>query len=225
MSEKLAIQRLFPGPAGRLPSSIAQCMQDELGMPMQMHSLTTAGPAAQLRAATIGGDRGQQLRPPAVAAAAAPLARRAGRDLDAWDVEWRWHAWFRHGPAQRLQQVQDTLSRDGITAQTAMEASLGSTPRPITAGRWRQARKRLQSATARHLRQRLWARSGHWDLRRKLKQWGPGPLEGRRALVCKRVMKTLPKRLAPRIRAAVLRTWLNGRRAARRFGPRRRACQ
>ena len=44
-------------------------------------------------------------------------------------------------------------------------------------------------------------------------------------IVCKRVMKTLPKRLAPRIRAAVLRTWLNGWCTARRFGSRGRSCR
>ncbi|CAK0856475.1 unnamed protein product [Prorocentrum cordatum] len=210
-TEVLALQRLFPGPAGWLPSSIALCMQDELGMPTQLHSLTTAG--------------GQQLRPPAVAAAAGPPARQAGQNLDAWDVEWRWAAWFRHGPAQRLLQAQEALARDGITANTVLEASLGATPRPVTAGRWRRARRTLQSTAARLLRQRLWLLKGHWGFRRKLKQWSLGPLEGRRVLVCKRVMKTLPKRLAPRIRASVLRTWLDGWCTARRLGSRGHACR
>ena len=212
--EAWAAQRLLPGPHRWMPPAVAQCLRDELGMDSQMASLTTAGPAAQLRVAATGGDGRQSLR----TAATARSIEEARRTTTAWDLEWRWSSWFSGGPAQRLQQNMQDLQRSGINVSTAINYELGQAARPVTMQRWQRAHGQLQRAATAMLRQRLWHREGTWQVRRRIQKW-PAPMAiGHRVRACSRVMKLLKKHTAPRIRAAVIRTWFDGWCTARRFG-------
>ncbi len=103
--ENWAVQKLFPGLRGWLPSSVAQCLRDELHMPAQLNSLTTAGPAAQFRTAVAGGDR----RPSMKVAGQVARITAAGRSSEQWDLVWRWSEWFDNGPAHRLLRNQAAL--------------------------------------------------------------------------------------------------------------------
>ena len=84
--EKWAIQTLFPGPKDWLPAGVAQQLRDEFKMPYQLQSLTTSGPAAQLRVAIAGGDYRRRPRLEQLNA----RVEQAHRTTTAWDVEWRW---------------------------------------------------------------------------------------------------------------------------------------
>ena len=219
--EKWAIQRLFPGPAGWLPQVVAQSLRDEFGMPSQVQSLATAGPAAMLRVALSGADHRRRLRLEAIARALA----QARRQTSAWDIEWRWKHWFDHGPVQRLRDNMVALATRGITERTVLEHGLGNAPRPATHEAWRRAQRRLQSSATTLLRRQQWLQVGMAQFSSKVRKWrNAGLLPGRRAGRCLRVMQKLPKKTPPRVRAAVLRTWLGGWCTDRRFGRRGGSC-
>ncbi|CAK0860227.1 unnamed protein product [Prorocentrum cordatum] len=102
---------------------------------------------------------------------------------------------------------------------------MGRDPRPVTLATWVRARRRLQASATTLLRRQHWLRAGHAQLSAKVRKWhDPGSLPGRRAERCRLVMQRLPQKTPPRVRAAVLRTWLNGWCAGRRFGARGGRC-
>lgn len=219
--EKWAVQRMFPGPAGWLPPGVAQALRDQLRFPSQLQSLATAGPAAQLRVGARGGDFHRRL----------PLRQwetrlaDARRASSAWDIIWRWDHWFRSGPVQRLLAARQGLADEGINERGVLDAGLRGQPRPVTLRVWRRAQAALQSTAAMLLRRRLWAGVGHAQFDAKLRRWRDHhSLPGRRAHRCQLVMQRLPKRTPPRVRAALLRTWLNGWCTQRRFGVRGTHC-
>ncbi|CAK0855842.1 unnamed protein product, partial [Prorocentrum cordatum] len=221
--EQWAIQSLFPGPCKCLPPGVAQQLRDEFKMPCQQVSLTIASPAAQLRVALAGGDYRRCLRLDELRGRLERARSRAA--ASSWDIEWRWNAWFTPGPVQKLQSAMTSLARQGITESSVVEQGAGRGPRPITLATWRPARRRLQSSAATLLRRRYWLRVGFAQRSAKVGRWrDPGSLPGRRAQRCRLVMQRLPKRTAPRVRAAVLRTWLNGWCTGRGCGARGGRC-
>ena len=126
---------------------------------------------------------------------------------------------------QKLQTAMDELARQGVTEARAMEQGLGRAPRPVTLATWMRAKRRLQASAATLLRRRHWLRAGFAQLSAKVRQWrDSGSLPGRRAQRCRLVMQRLPKRTPPRVRAAMLRTWLNEWCTGRRFGVRGGRC-
>lgn len=72
---------------------------------------------------------------PSLEVAAHDCTPRLADDTDAWDVEWRWAAWFRDGLAQRLSTVTAHLSQQGFTPAVALDHHLGCSPRPVTEAR------------------------------------------------------------------------------------------
>jgi len=190
-------------------------------MPSQLSTLEAAGPAAQLRVALAGGDHRRRLELDRIAAS----LERTRRASSAWDVAWRWRQWFSTGPVQRLRAAVRDLEGQGITERAALEHGLGSGPRPATCQAWRRARRRLQSSVTAMLRRRGWIHRGLGQFAAKVRRWRlPRPLPGLRADRCRRVMKKLPKSTPPRVRAAVLRTWMDGWCTSRRFGRRGGRC-
>ena len=219
--EGWAIRRLFPGPFQWLPPGVAHNLRDEFGMPSQLQTLGAAGPAAQLRVAYSGGDFRRRLPLDALASSLAAARRRTR----AWDLDWRWQQWFDSGPVQRLGRAVEELARQGVTVQAALDEALGNGPRPATLKAWKLAQRRLQSAASTLLRRRHWLRHGLGPFDSKVRRWRvPALLPGRRATRCRLVMKQLPKKTPPRVRAAVLRTWLGGWCTSRRFGQRGGHC-
>jgi len=219
--EQWAVRRLFPGPRGWLPPAVAHSLRDELGLPSQLNTLETAGPAAQVRVAVSGGDHRRRLQLDGVVAA----LERARLTTNAVEVAWQWRSWFDNGPVQRLLATVRALAGQGITERAALEHGLGPGPRPATHQAWQRARRRLQSSITAMLRRRAWLRRGLDQFAAKVRRWQlPKPLPGLRANRCRRVMKQLPKRTPPRVRAAMLRTWLDGWCTSRRFGDRGGRC-
>ena len=140
-------------------------------------------------------------------------------------MEWRWRRWFDAGPVQELRNNCRELAAQGITEETAVAHNLGSAPRPVTSQTWQKARRGIQAATTTLLRRRAWRQHGRAAFDRKVRNWkGPALLPGRRVDRCRRVMAQLPPSTPPRVRAALLRTWLNGWCTGRRFGIRGGRC-
>ena len=215
--ERWAVQRLYPGPARWLPAAVAHSLRDEFGMPSQLQTLSTSGPAAQLRVAWAGGDHRRRMRLDRTAR----LLDEARRRTLAHDIEWRWTSWFDGGPVQRLRASVQDMERQGISERVVLEQGLGTGPSPATRKAWQRAQRRMQSSATALLRHRGWLRSGLAQFDGKLRKWRvQGLLPGLRAARSGRVMKTLPKSTPPRVRAAVLRSWLGGWCTGRRFGRR-----
>ena len=175
---------------------------------------------AQIRSALSGGDGRRPLR----ADQLAQTTRAARRRTEELDIERRWSDWFNEGPPQRMEAVVKDWKSQGHTKDTLIERALGQAPRPVEAKRWKKAARSIQATAAKILRRKQWLRAGPKTLRKKLGGWNADVLPGHRVQRSVEAMRRLPRKTPPRIKAAVLRSWLDGWCTKRRFGSRGSKC-
>ena len=210
--EARAFRRLFPGPGNWIQPADLRRLRGELELPAEAVDLQELEVAVAMRlllreARAEGGlcvrELDQQVR------AAFTATQHVGRIGCVF-------GWFFGSCASRVLAVARRGADMGVTGDVVEAQLRGGMPRPLTRARQHHVERGVQSTVRALLRAR---RPPHWParLRAKLAKWEVTTLPGRRPQRALRALGHLRRLVAPRVRAAVLRTWLDGWATKRRF--------
>ena len=223
--EAALLRRMFPGPAAGTHGWIRPLdlhTVDQIGMPAAVRDLAAVSLAARFRvthreALAEGGIRIQQL-----------LRKIHNAERDATGNAsvirlGRWRQWYTHSFAANLQEACHSLDRRGINIGNVEAGLAGDMQQPLTEARARRLRRGVQGAVVRSLHA-AGPQPWHRRLRARLEIFKMPLLPGSRPVRALRTMERLPNSTPPRVRAAIIRTWLHGWCTERRFQNRNSQC-
>lgn len=203
------LRKLFPGPGNWASPADLRTQRRELGLPAEICDMQHVSLAARFRVAhrEALAEGGLEIR---------RMVRRIERsyreasDPDAVLRTGRLRTWLlSQSFAAQVAAACDELEGRGITISSVEDFLRKGMPMPLTQACARRVKRGLQGAVRRRLAEMGRPR---WErrLRARLDRYRLPLLPGHRAARALRVMAVLKGRVAPRVQAAVLRTWMNG---------------
>ena len=210
--EAAVFRKLVPGPAQWVLPADLHDLHRSHGLPHDFRDLRDVSLAARLRvvhreAMACGGLRvSTEVRRLNALYQDTPFLYRGGR----------WRQWYLGSFYHNLHAAVGTCRALGVTIES-IETELGAArPRPHTQAQTRRIDRAVQQAARGALTQVLRSHPER-RLRHKLARWQLPVFPRIRAMRAARIVPRLRRLVAPRVLAAVLRTWYNGWCTRRRF--------
>lgn len=204
--EYQALMALIPGPGSWIRPSDLHKLKEWYGMPWSMDCLTEVAEASLLRVTYRAGAGGSPLQVRIRAEAFEDKLRHTNR-LD--EAVWR-HSWFTNNALANLIANSRSLRERDLSVGQVEDSIRGDMPLPLTAARATRAKKGIQSATRRLLRNTVIVNARERRLRQKLDSHGLPPAGDKWARRADHTLDSLSGVGPPRLSAALMRTWYQG---------------